>query len=128
METGVFQQQHLAVLAARHGLLCRLAYRVGGEADGALPALASALRLTGFSDMAGTTLPLGRSKWLNAPTRAPFSASSRIGGGLAVDARRVGYLAIRHRHVQVGAHPARVCPSHPGRRDCGKPAMMSPDQ
>src|ERR1700722_2698577 len=35
---------------------------------------------SGFSDIDGTTLPLGRSKWLSTITRAPFSASSRMVG------------------------------------------------
>ena len=37
-------------------------------------------RHQGFSDMDGTTLPLGRSKWESTMTLAPFSASSRMVG------------------------------------------------
>ena len=58
---------------------------------------------TGFSDMDGTTLPLGRSKWLSTITRAPLSANSRMVGAWRAMRGGVGHLAVGHRHIEVGA-------------------------
>ena len=46
----------------------------------ACPTRRDSAAATGFSDMDGTTLPFGRSKWESTITRAPLSASSRMVG------------------------------------------------
>ena len=87
MEAGIFQQQNLAVLQALHRALRLWSDAVVRERHGAADLLRPAAPATGFSDMDGTTLPLGRSKWLSTITARAFFRQFADGGGLAHDAQ-----------------------------------------
>ncbi len=103
MVARVLQQQHVAVrnaatAACATGPVLSSAKRTGW------PSTSASATAIGASDMCGTRLPFGRSKWLNTITFAPPSASSRMVGDQALDAGQVGDAAVAHRHVEVGAH------------------------
>ena len=104
VEAGVFQQQNLAVLQRGDGRFGLGPDAVLGETRPCGPPRPTAAATSTFSDMDGTTLPLGRSKWLSTITRAPLCASSRMVG--AWRTMRVASVTLPScdRHVEVGAH------------------------
>ena len=67
------------------------------------PSTSPSAAAIGRSDISGTRLPLGRSKWLQTMTLAPLPTSSRMVGDSRSMRVQVGDLAVPHRHVQVGA-------------------------
>ena len=74
----------------------------------------------GASDISGTRLPFGRSKWLHTTTRAPLGGQLADGRAQPLDARQVGDLAVAHRHVEIGAE------QHPLPRD--RDAVQRPER
>ena len=67
------------------------------------PAPSPSARATGASDISGTRLPFGRSKWLHTITFAPLPTSSRIVGVSRSIRVRSEIMPVVHRHVEVGA-------------------------
>src|SRR5262249_47539133 len=78
-EAGVLEQQDLAVLSAATAACAAGPTQSSANATGRPSALPNAAA-TGFSDIDGTTLPFGRSKWESTITLAPVLASSAIVG------------------------------------------------
>ena len=119
VKAGVLKQQHVAVFHAWRRPACATSpTQSSANATGRPIAFASGAAM-GFSDIEGTTLPLGRSKWESTITRAPFSASSRMVG--AWRSMRVASVtrAVLHRHVQIGAHQNALSRLRRDRRACG---------
>ncbi len=67
------------------------------------PSTSPSAMATGASDISGTRLPFGRSKWLHTMTLAPLPTSSRIVGVRRFEPRQVGDLPVAHRHIEIGA-------------------------
>jgi hypothetical protein len=103
MEAQIIQQQHLARLQRAHGVLCQRADAVLGEGDRLAQRLGQRLdeRLQRHFRHA---LAVGPAEV------AEHDHLGALGGKLgerrrgALDAGRVGHLAILHRHVVVGTH------------------------
>ena len=75
----------------------------GAKATG-LPRAFGSASATGFCVNSRFFLPFGRPRWLRMITFAPLSGQLLQRRHRAVDAGRVGDLAVLHRHVEVDAH------------------------
>ena len=97
------RQQHVAVLHRGDGLLGRLADAIVREGDRLADAPATAPRRPASANPSASR-PFGRPKCASRMTLPPLPADLGDGRRDALDAGRVGDLAVLHRHVEIDAH------------------------
>ena len=104
MEAEILQQRHVAGARARDDhALRRGPTQSSAKATGRPPSASASGAASGFSESAGSGLPLGRPKCDITTTSGAALGAARDGRREPLDAGRVGDRAVLHRHVEIGA-------------------------